>query len=99
VHNNINLNIPFLWLIILFALVIAMLAWRNHEARKHLFTLMPFVLASIFPFMWIILLNNHSLNHAFMVHDIFIVSIWGFLLFIYNLMGSGALGLAPCEKK
>jgi hypothetical protein len=93
VHSNINHNVPFIWLIIIFLVFIFLISWMNHKTRKYLFRLLPLVFVSLYPFIWIILLNNHSLIHAWMVHDIFIVSIWGFLLNIYYLMNNDDIRL------
>jgi hypothetical protein len=84
IYANINRNIPFLWLILLFAGVLVMRVIKRRT--RNVVMLLPLLIVSSYPFLWIVILSNHSSIHAWMVHDIFSISIWGLLLVSYYLL-------------
>jgi hypothetical protein len=49
-------------------------------------SLLFLVSVGVIPFLWIIILNNHSKIHAWMVHDIFMLTIWVWLCAIFYLI-------------
>lgn len=85
VHNNLNLNVSFIWVLIavVFVLIVSIRiitgSWSCHRAC------VPLLSAGILPFIWILVLNNHSRIHSWMVHDIFAITIWALLCCILYL--------------
>jgi hypothetical protein len=86
IHNNIDLNMPFIWLILSILTVLIFKYKNNRKIVQEANSLFPLVSVGVIPFLWIIALSNHSKEHAWMVHDIFMITIWVWLCVIYYLI-------------
>lgn len=60
----------------------------KQNTNEKLANIIPFVLTSILPFIWILVVRQHSAIHAFFVNRIFVVSLLGILLTIYELFST-----------
>jgi hypothetical protein len=89
IHNNVDLNMP-IWLISIVLTVLIFKHKNNKKIIQKVNSLVPVVIIGMFPFLWIIILNNHSKIHAWMVHDIFMITIWVWLCVIFYLIKTKA---------
>ena len=57
----------------------------RQNTKEKMVNIIPFVLTGILPFLWIFVVRQHSAIHSFFVNRIFVITIMGILLILYEL--------------
>ncbi len=84
--------IPFLFIyLIIVAVGLGMIIKRWDNVKKNIYKLLPIMLVSAFPYIWMFFMHNHSGVHAtFWCYRIQTISIFGLLIIFNTLISEGS---------
>ena len=74
-----NHNLPHLFIVICLILIF-ICVYKRYSVKIKSSTILPLLLITVYPFVWIIIVRNHSILHYWMTYRIFAIS---FLAFAY----------------
>lgn len=82
IYRNLGCSLQIPWFIIVLiyiALLIKIIVQKN---KIYIESLLPLLFVGIYPFIWALVLKNHTYSHCFFVYRIFAISVFAFTTYI-----------------